>query len=206
MKTIKIDVLIKNFFNMKIFICSIILTTIFVYFFSINITKTNKINITIIFNLNKDNLFKLEEKYSGSKLALSSIEQEVSLKLKEQLYLTTLDMENSLKKIFNKDFKKSNIKIVNSGSVINNSLDIVVYNTFKGKNAEPYVTSDLTKARDKIYLFLKKKYPKYEFYIFLKNYNFVNQDYKLISIFVFLLTTINLLLLSINFRKKLLSN
>jgi len=62
MKNINIDLLLRKFFDVKIFISSIILTAVLIFTFNYNTTKDNRIVIKIYFNFNKQKLLELENK------------------------------------------------------------------------------------------------------------------------------------------------
>lgn len=204
MKNINIDLLLSKFFDIKIFLSSIILSVALIFIFNYNIIQNNRIDVKIHFNLNKQKLIDLEDRYFGSKLVLDGIKQEISLQLKEKLYILGSDFEKNLS-LVTKNFRENKIKINKVGNFDSPIIHMSIYNMFKGKNNSQYEDSDLQHVKNKINLLLKKNFEEYDFFIFLEINNFKNEKFKHISTFVFLLIVINLLLVTIKFRKKILS-
>jgi hypothetical protein len=202
MKNINIDLLLRKFFDVKIFISSIILTAVLIFTFNYNTTKDNRIVIKIYFNFNKQKLLELENKYFGSKLVLEDvrIRREMALNLKEKLYLLSLDFEKNLK-LDTENYKENKIQINKSGSLDSPVIEMILYNNFKGNNNIQYKDTDLQDIKKKINLLLKTNFQDYDFFIFLEKKNFKSENYKYISTFVFLLVVINFFLVAIKFRK-----
>jgi hypothetical protein len=200
MKNINIDLILKHFFKVQILIISIIIAAFTTFLIDSFRVKTNRLDIQIVFQLDKGIILEYEEKYNKSDFILQQIvSSEISLKLKEKLLYNAEQFKNYIQ-----NYKKPIKAIFEVSNIKNDQFQISILNNFKGENTSAFNFEDQKELRTKIYSYLKENFNEHEFYIFFTNKNFKNEKYKLVSTFIFLSFLVNMLIIAIKYRKKLL--